>query len=138
MKEFRNISRSLQVVFIILVILAVAGIAGSGYLYRRVRALENPDAIAQQQVKDTVADVSKVLVLPTDETPTLATVADPEKLKDQPFFAHAQAGDVVLIYSNAKRAILWRPSTKQVVEVSPLNTPTGTASTTQTTQAAGR
>ena len=65
--------------------------------------------------------VSKLMVLPTDETPTMATVSDPEKLKNQAFFVNAKVGDKVLIYTKARKAILFSPSQNKIIEVSPLN-----------------
>ena len=44
-----------------------------------------------------------------------------EKLGDQAFFSKAQKDDRVVIYAQAKKAILYRPSTKKIVEVAPLN-----------------
>ena len=61
------------------------------------------------------------MVLPKDETPTLATVSDPEKLKDQRFFVNAVKGDKVLVYSLAKKAILYSPSLDKIIEVAPVN-----------------
>lgn len=58
--------------------------------------------------------------LPAGEQPTLATVADQEKLKGQDFFSHAQNGDKLLIYPKAKKAILYRPSTGKIIEVTNL------------------
>lgn len=46
---------------------------------------------------------------------------DPEKLRDQPFFANAQRGDKVLIYANAKKAILYNPPSNKIIEVAPVN-----------------
>jgi hypothetical protein len=74
-----------------------------------------------EDVSKLVAEVGKLIVLPKDETPTVATVADPEALKDQPFFANAQKGDKVLIFTKAQRAILYNPATKKIVEVAPIN-----------------
>ena len=89
---------------------------------RDIYVLKNPAVITESEVKQIVADVGQMIVLPTDESPTLATVSDPEKLKDQAFFAHALAGDKVLVYTKAQKAVLWRPSIKKVIEVSGLNT----------------
>ena len=76
---------------------------------------------AQDEAKKLVADVGRLIVLPTNEQPTIATVADPDKLRDQPFFANAKKGDKVLIYTNAKKAILYDPVENKIVEVAPLN-----------------
>ena len=76
---------------------------------------------AQAEVKQVIAQVGSLIILPTDEEPTLATVSDLAKLKDQPFFANAQIGDKVLIYSKARKAILYRPSTNKIIELAPLS-----------------
>ena len=67
-----------------------------------------------------VEEVGKLIILPQNEQPTIATVSDLGKLKDQPFFVKAQIGDKVLIYTTAKRAILFRPSSNQIIEIAPL------------------
>jgi hypothetical protein len=74
--------------------------------------------------KSLIESVGKLIILPIDEQPTVATVADLDKLKDQPFFAQAQLGDKVLIYQNAKKAILYRPSENKIIELAPLNNTT--------------
>lgn len=89
---------------------------------QQVRDLkQNPQIIAQETAKDLVARVSELIVLPTDETPTVATVSDLEKLKGQQFFANAKVGDKVLIYTKAKKAVLYDPDAHKIVEVAPLN-----------------
>lgn len=65
--------------------------------------------------------VGKLIVLPGDEVPTIATVTDPEKLKDQTFFAKAKKGDKVLIFSKAKQAILYDPVINKIITMAPLN-----------------
>lgn len=67
-----------------------------------------------------VEEVGKIYALPKDETPTIATVIDKEKLKDQPFFANAQNGDKILIYTKAKKAIVYRPKEKVIVNAGPI------------------
>lgn len=87
--------------------------------YQSIKA--DPQKEAQKEVRDLVATVSKLMVLPTGEEPTVATVADPAKLKDQAFFANAKKGDKVLIFANSKKAILYSPETNKIIEVAPLN-----------------
>lgn len=113
---------------IILIALLILTSASTLYLYRQTRTLtQDPNAVAQQQTADVVAAVGKLIVLPEGETPTVATVSDPDKLKDQPFFAHAKTGDKVLVYTSAKMAYLYDPSINKVVEVAPLNIGTAPA-----------
>jgi hypothetical protein len=110
----------------ILSIVFYLALAGAGYYYYRQATdlKKNPQkqqAVLQEEAKNLVAAVSRLIVLPSDEEPTIATVSDPEKLKDQPFFANAKAGYKVLIYSKAKKAILYDPESDKIVEVAPLN-----------------
>ncbi len=65
--------------------------------------------------------VGRLIVLPVGEQPTIATVSDPARLKSQPFFADAKAGDKVLIYAVAKKAILYSPEEDKIIEVAPLD-----------------
>lgn len=81
----------------------------------------NPKELAAMETKKVVSQVSKLMVLPQKEAPTLATVTDVNKLKTQPFFIIAENGDKVLIYSLSKKAILYRPSINKIIEVSPVN-----------------
>ncbi len=123
---------------VIVPVVALAAVVIAGYLYMQVRTLkQNPQAVAQKEVADLVAKVSKLAVLPLDETPTVATVSDPEALKDQVFFASAQKGDKVLIYAQAKKAILYSVTMNKIIDVAPLNigtqksvTPPATKTTT--------
>lgn len=82
---------------------------------------QDPQKASQEIANKLVERVGQLIILPTDETPTVATVSDPERLKDQPFFANAQMGDKVLIYTNAKKAFLYNPATNRIVEVAPIN-----------------
>ena len=108
---------------VVLVVLAVGG-----YLYYRSQSSQvaptDPQAqqrLAQTEVKRLVAEVGKLIDLPQGEDPTVATVTDVGKLSDQPFFAKAKNGDKVLIYAIAKKAILYDPSTKKILDVAPVN-----------------
>lgn len=96
----------------------------------------DPNQAAKAEVTRVVGEVGKLYALPKDEEPSVATVKDKAKLKDQPFFAKAENGDVTLIYSNAKLAVLYRPSTNKIINVSsvtiqdPQQTPTPTPTPT--------
>lgn len=94
----------------------------AGYLWYRASSFrKNPEKVAQLEVRRLVAAVSELIILPTDEEPVVATVVDPEKLRDQPFFAKAKKGDKVLIYNVARKAVLYSPEENRIIEVAPLN-----------------
>lgn len=64
--------------------------------------------------------IGRHYVLPTDEEPALATVEDKTKIKSE-FFRSAENGDKLLVYKNAKKVILYRPSTDRIIEVGPVS-----------------
>lgn len=74
----------------------------------------------EYEISQTVEQVSKILLLP-NEQPNLATVTQKELLGGQPFFKNAENGDKVLIYIQAGKAILYRPSEHKIIEVSAIN-----------------
>lgn len=120
---FASLLRSPRFIAVMAVLVVLLGATGSAvYYWRQANRFKlDPQARAAAEVADLVAAVGRLIVLPTGEEPTVATVADPERLKDQPFFANAKTGDKVLIYSGAKRAILYDPRQDKIVEVAPLN-----------------
>jgi len=110
---------------LIAILLIAAAVAPSYYFYNQYQKsqqlLKNPTEAAKEEVNALVAKVGQLLELPQGEEPTVATVSDKNKLKDQAFFAKSENGDKVLIYTNAKKAILYRPSTNKVIDVAPVN-----------------
>ena len=114
---------SMGKMFAVVAVLLLLGATGAAsYFYKQLSEIKkNPNKVAQDETSATIAAVGKLMVLPTGEQPTLATVTDTSKLKDQPFFANSQNGDKVLIYTNAKQAILYRPSDNKIVAVAPVN-----------------
>lgn len=106
-------------------IVILVAIAVSLYFYSKYYAaqqlLKNPNLVAQQQTSQLISQVGRLMELPKNETPTIATVNDITKLKDQPFFANAENGDKVLIYTNAKIAILYSPAAGKIINVAPVN-----------------
>lgn len=120
-----SVQKNLTVVLIILVVVFAAS---SYYFFTKYQTLrENPNAITQEEIDTLLAEVGQLILLPTGENPTIATVTDPEGLKEQAFFANAQKDDRVLIYPQAQKAILYSPARHQVIEVAPVNIGEGPA-----------
>lgn len=128
----------------IFLLLVIGSVATAGFFYYRYRAIAASTDSAKQkanadELKRIIDDVAKLMVVPTDETPTMATVTDKEKLREQPFFSNAENGDKVLFYTKAGKAILYRPSLKKVVDftaikaVEPSSTPKSEETTNKTT-----
>jgi len=115
--------RKIKVLYIVIACGILASIP-SVYFFTKYREaqqrLTNPQYAVAAEVKDIVARVSKLMVLPADEEPTLASITDKDKLRSQPFFMNAVNGDKVLLYMKAKKAILYRPSENKIIEVSPM------------------
>lgn len=85
-----------------------------------VGLLKGPEILKKEE-EEFVASVGQKISLPSDEKPTVASVKDLDKLAGQAFFKDAKEDDKVLIYTNAKKVILYRPSEERVVEVGSIN-----------------
>ncbi len=109
--------------FLFTIILFLLVFIGWKYFYPDKGKVDMLD-VAERERVEIIAKVGAHIVLPKDEVPTLATVSDPEQLKKYPFFTNAEKGDKVLIYSLAKKAILYRPIGDKIVEIAPIITKT--------------
>jgi len=89
-------------------------------LFVAVLAFKNRPVDKSRETADLIKKVSALITLPK-EVPSVATVADKSKLADQSFFKNAENGDKVLIFTEAKKAYLYRPSVNQIIEVGPIN-----------------
>lgn len=108
-----------------IILVAVLGIGVGIYYYlqydKTQKLLKNPTLAAQTEQKSLIDKVGKLIDLPQDEQPTIATVSDVTKLQGQAFFAKAKNGFKVLIYQKAQKAILYDPVNNKIVEVGPIN-----------------
>lgn len=65
--------------------------------------------------------VSKLIVLPENEQPTLFTILNADALtKEQPFFAGSVNGDVLLVYRQSQKAIIYSPTNRKIVNSGPI------------------
>lgn len=116
--------------------IVVVAIIVSSFFYLQYRKskelLADPKRMSQEQIKLLTEKVGKLMELPKEE-PTVATVLEKNKLKNQLFFVNAENEDKVLIFTQAKKAILYRPSENKIIEVAPItigpqSTPSATVS----------
>lgn len=125
-KSFKKIPLHIVVVIMTVLFVGASGTAIYAYtLYqnsqKQIHTLKNAKDSAKLETQKTIDAVGKHILLPKDETPTIATVTDSKKLSSQSFFAKANNGDKVLIYTKSKKAILFNPKQNKVVEVAPIN-----------------
>ncbi len=120
-------------IFFIISTVAILALGLAAYFsYQLYMVKKDPQDVVKKETADLVSKVSMLIVLPEGETPTIATVSDPEALKDQAFFARAEKGDKVLIYAQAKKAILYSVALNKILEVAPLNIGDKTVKSTPT------
>lgn len=105
----------------LLLLLALIPLGLYYYQYQKNQNLVQGSATSPAEVNSLVERVGKLIELPSGETPQIATVNDKTKLPNVPFFENARNGDKVLIYNQAKKAILYRPSTNKIINVAPVN-----------------
>ena len=106
-----------------LLIAALVAVSITAFYFRqKSEALKKDPRIAERrETEELLSKIGALILLPEGEVPTIATVTDPDKLKNQSFFVKARKGDKVLIYANARKAILFSLLENKIIEVAPLN-----------------
>lgn len=102
---------------LIIIIFAVVAIALGVYF---VFGNNHKNATTKKDMQAVLAKVEKLAIVPKNEDPTLATVTDTNSLKDSFLKANAKNGDKVLIFYNAKKVYIYRPSENKIVNIGPL------------------
>ncbi|GHU06699.1 hypothetical protein FACS189431_0010 [Alphaproteobacteria bacterium] len=114
---------NMKIIITAVVVIVIAVMATILILQRNeINNLSDPSTSSKAAEKEAAAlrdRVAKLMQVP-DETPTLATVQDAEKLAGQEFFKDAKTGDKVLIFTNAKKAIIYRESDNKIINSGPI------------------
>ncbi|MFA7315116.1 MAG: hypothetical protein WC025_04300 [Candidatus Magasanikbacteria bacterium] len=102
-------------------LLTLVGFFGTYYFFGKYNALKkDPALVSQKETDNTLDAVDKLMILPSDEVPTVATILDKTKLSDQSFFDNAENGDKLLVFTKNMQAILYRPPTNKIIKVAPI------------------
>ena len=106
---------------VLIIAIAIILIGGFAYYQSSKQTFEAGQELTDDQVQDILASVGKHIKLPADETPLVATVADIDLLLErEPFYTGADNGDILLLYPNAGKAILYAPDEDLIVNVGPI------------------
>lgn len=141
MKILKSVLLSLRRLFLrpaipVFLLVLVVGVAGYFFhQYQKTQAevkrlKQDPQTAALEETKKLISKVGELVTLPEGEAPTVATISDKEKLKDQPFFAKAKNGDKLIIYTQARKAILYDPVANKIVDIVTLSLATASVSPT--------
>ncbi len=107
-KQINNFIKYLSVPILIVVLLIC-----SYFLFFNKKSEISSDEVIRR--------AGKIVVLPSDEIPTVATITDLIPLKDSLFFKDAKLGDKVIIYAKSGKAVIFRIGENKIVEIGPLN-----------------
>lgn len=111
--------------WLLLILVLVAGLAGTMYYKDRAEKVESDPASVQQEKNQAETDrvlgsLKKTILIGETDAPTVARVEDPEKLKSSnpDFYKDIQTGDYLIIFP--KRAIVYRESNDQIINIAPI------------------
>jgi hypothetical protein len=133
-----------KVALIIMIVIAVAALGGCAWFYAKYTAVKQQASalatpagqqeMAKLEVQALLDKIGKLIVLPVGEEPTVATITDADALKkEQQFYQDASTGDKVVIYVQAKKAIIFNEAKNILVNVGPIfvNEPAPAPTTTE-------
>jgi cytoskeletal protein RodZ len=103
------------------IVVVVALLATSVFFFVKYRQVNKKyTAIPEVKNQETLAKIAAIIDLPNNETPNLYEVKDKDKLTpttaSKDFFDKVANGDVVVVYSKANLAVIYRPSQDKVIK----------------------
>lgn len=129
---YSSITRDKKIIAGLIVVIILV-LAAGGFMYYqyqktaselkkvKTQAQTSSQNAKDDEIKKIVAEVAKLARLPENEIPSVATITDVSKLKDQPFFKDAKNGDILLVFNNSGKAILYDPKEKKIVDITILS-----------------
>lgn len=114
-------SNKFKVLLLICGLLIVALLALIAVLLMRSPDSDSKEA-GEAKSNAIVEKVGNLYLLPEGEEPTVAAIQDKTKMTDnKAFFLKAENGDYLLIYKEAKLALIYREGENKLVNVAPVN-----------------
>lgn len=101
--------------FVLILLLAIVFTLGAAY--KAEMASEEKQKKTENELM--LVRIGKLLNLP-DEKPIISTVNSKEDFANAPSFRAAEKGDKLIVWVNSNQAILYRPSTNKVLDVTPV------------------
>lgn len=115
---------------ILVVALAIVLVAGGAYAAKRTThrdaASDANVALTEERISELVAKVAAAVEVPADEEPTIATIKDAARLREQnpEFYGDAQDGDRILVWSD--KAVLWSTAEERIANLLVIQPPPAT------------
>ena len=127
-KPTKNKRRLLPKISTIIIIILLAVVAGGGYYFytkynetkqevEKLSTAQGQQELTKTQTQQLLGEMRSRIVLPEGEDPVVATITDINLLKENEFYKDAKNDDRVVVYATAKKAYIYRPSTKTIVNV---------------------
>ena len=105
----------------LLIIVLIALVASAFFLGRESVYRDYPELSGAERAEAILQEVGALIELPQGEFPQMVVIEDAESVKQtQPFLANAINGDILIIYSNAQMALLYRSSANKLIAVGPI------------------
>lgn len=111
----------------LIVVLLLVALAGIGFLLKKyndtrqevekLSTVQGQQELNKTQTNQLLGEMRAIIVLPSGEDPVVATITDISQLKDKDFYKDAENGDRVVVFTNAKKAYIYRPSSKTIINV---------------------
>lgn len=85
---------------------------------------ENPtqeNFISQEEVSVLTKELSRFMVVPNEE-PLIFTISDVDYLvQEQKFFEHASNGDILFVFPEAEKAVVYSQKRERIINAGPVN-----------------
>lgn len=131
MPRKRKIDKKILALVLFLLFLSIAFFVWAMYSFRVVSLKINRQQTVWNQVKkidpqtasqELLKRVGRLIILPKNETPAIATINNVEVLKkEQNFYTDAANGNILLLFLQSKKAIIYDRIKDQIVNVGPLD-----------------